>query len=89
MNKEINNIINETCGIGASLETIDGQMTFFSHLIEDCKQYPDGMSALLKIGEVQKQPEAIYMLFHYELKRINKYNEGISKLANEVENNDE
>jgi len=67
-----NDIHNEAMGIMCNLETIDGQMTFFSHLIQDIKQYRESAASLLKVGELEKQLDAIYTLFYYQLKEIKK-----------------
>ena len=68
----LNEIHNEATGILCNLETIEGQMSFFSYLIQDVRDYKDTMSSLLKIGELEKQLDAIYTLFHYQLKEIEK-----------------
>lgn len=84
MENKLNNIVSETCGISASLEAIDGQMTFFSHLIDNCERYKDLMALKLQHGELQKQLNAIYTLFNYELERLKEYNERISTEATQV-----
>lgn len=85
MENKLSDIISESCGIRCNLETIDGQMTFFSHLIQDIERYKDGMSAMLKAGELEKQLNAIYMLLLYELRNIEEANEKIMKLSEKEE----
>lgn len=79
--QKLREINNETSGIALSLEVMDGQMTFFSHLIQDCEEHPEGMASMLKVGELEKQLNAIYYLFHSQLKEIEKYKNEISKLS--------
>lgn len=81
MKKNLIEINNETGGIAVNLNNLDGQMTFFSHLIQDCEQYPEISAQYMKHGKLQKQLNAIYYLFHYQLEEIKKYNEKIHKLS--------
>jgi len=82
MKKNLMEINDETSGISVNLENLDGQMTFFSHLIHDCEQYPEIATNYLKHGEIQKQLSAIYNLFHYQLQEIKEYNNKINNLSN-------
>lgn len=84
MENKLNNISNETCGIGASLEHLEGGMSFFSWIIDDCENYKDIMALKLQHGELQKQLNAIYTLFNYELERLKEYNERISTETTQV-----
>lgn len=81
MEKNLMEINDETCGIAAKLENIDGQMTFFDHLIQDCEQYPKISAIYLEYGEIQKQLNAIYTFFHYQLEEIKEYNNKINTLS--------
>jgi|GEM_PF-4419810 len=82
MKKNLMEINDETGGIVVNLENLDGQMIFFSHLIQDCEQYPEIAANYLKHGEIQKQLNAIYNLFHHQLQEIRECNDKIDNLSN-------
>lgn len=77
-----NNISNESTGISEALETIDGQMTFFSHLIDEMEQYPDITAKFMQHGKVQNQLNAIYYLIHTKIEQIHKHQNAISNMVN-------
>lgn len=78
---DVMEINDSTNGIGLGLEVIDGQMTFFSHLIQNIEQYKNGTASMLMHGELEKQLNAIYYLFHNQLEEIRKHNEEIRNLS--------
>ncbi|MFB4472727.1 hypothetical protein ACDI16_07240 [Oceanobacillus caeni] len=82
INDNANNTLN-------NLDILDGQMAFFGHLIEDMNQYPEVSAHMVKHGEVQKQLNAIFNLFHYQLEEIAEYQETISKLSTREGNNEQ
>lgn len=69
--------------IDVSLNSIEGQMTFFGHLIGDMEKYPDGMALEVKHGITQKQLQAVYTLLNHQLQEIKKYQKGIAEISEE------
>lgn len=86
MNKILLNINDETGGIAACLENLEGQMTFFSHLIQDCEKYPEIAAAFLEHGEIQKQLNAVYFLFNHQLREIEECNNKINNFSSMNDN---
>lgn len=76
--------INDLAGdISAALETIYGQMDFFSKLITDMENHPDVSALYVKYGLIQRNLYAVYHLLNYELKKIDEAKKDISKLTME------
>lgn len=76
-----NKIMDEACAIDTLLKRLDGQMTFFSHLIEDVEKNKEGMSKKIMHGRLEKQLNAIYALFLYELENIKESNDNIYEIS--------
>jgi len=85
MEKRLNKILDESLSISSSLIPIEGQMIFFSRIIDNCMNYKEGMSYYVRLGHLEKKLDAIYSLLHYEIKKIKKYNQKIAQLADLVE----
>jgi len=82
--KTLDDIYWEVAGISNSLNALNGQMNFFNKLIEDVEQYKDGMAMMLRSGDLEKQMDAIYTLFYYELNNIEKSQKKIKKLLEQA-----
>jgi len=85
MEKRLNQILDESLSISSSLRSIEGQMIFFSRVVDDCINYRKGISYYVQLGCFEKKLDAIYTLIHYEIKRIRKCNQKIAKLADLVD----
>lgn len=83
MKVKLNEINEETGNITNSLETLDGQMSFFSELIVDMENHPEGSALMVKHGKVQRKLFAIYTLFNNQLQQIREGNKNIEELSDQ------